>query len=169
MDWHSFLIVAHLIGAVLGVGGATFAEIFLLKSLRDGEVDPIESDFMHTTYRVIRVGLFLSILSGFGFLILYRLTGLEERLFDPILWSKLTIVFIILINAVLLQTRRIPLWLGSALSLASWYVALIFPSMRPVLSGTSYLSLIGLYVGGVMLTALLLHFIRKSLDIKIKH
>ena len=33
MDWHLVLIIVHVIGTVLGVGGATFAEIFLLKGL----------------------------------------------------------------------------------------------------------------------------------------
>ena len=36
MDWHTALIVIHLIGTALGVGAATFAEIFYIKSLRDG-------------------------------------------------------------------------------------------------------------------------------------
>ena len=106
MDWDTFLVVIHLIGAALGVGGATFAEIFLLKSLRDGVVDPTEGSFLKITYRVIRIGLALLVLSGFGFLILYRLTGLEERLFSPLLWAKLTIVLILLSGVIAWQAKK---------------------------------------------------------------
>jgi len=167
MDWHSFLTVTHVIGTILGVGGATFAEIFLLKALRDGGVDPIESSFMQVTYRVIRVGLVLLVLSGFGFLILYRLEGLVERLYSAILWAKLSIVVIILINAILLEMRRIPLWLGSALSFASWYVAMMFPVMWGVFAKTPYVGLMAFYIGAVVVVALVLTAIRRSLGINI--
>jgi len=165
MDWHTFLIAIHLIGTVLGVGAATFAEIFLLKSLRDGEVDPIESSFMQVSYKIIRVGLALLILSGFGFLIFYRLTGLEERLFSTSLWSKLTIVFIIVINAVLLQARKVPLWLGSALSFASWWAAMLVVPLKGYQH--SYFTILAWYFGFVLLVAVVLFIIRKSLGIKI--
>jgi len=165
MDWHTILIAIHLIGTILGVGAATFAEIFLLKSLRDGEIDPIESSFMQISYKVIRVGLALLIISGFGFLILYRFTGLEERLFSSSLWSKLTILSIILINAVLLQARRIPLWLGSALSFASWYAAMLVVPLKGYMY--SYLTIMYWYIALIVLVAIILFIIRKRLGIKV--
>lgn len=168
MDWHTFLIVGHIIGTVLGVGAATFAEIFLLKSLRDGTVDPIESAFLKTTYRVIRIGLLLLVLSGFGFLLLYRFTGLEERLLGPILWSKLTITGIILLNAILLQARRVPLWLGSALSFGSWYAAMLIVPMKGVIFATrsGYWDIIGVYIGFVAIIAIALAIIRRFLGVR---
>ncbi|MCR4330304.1 MAG: hypothetical protein NUV49_00215 [Patescibacteria group bacterium] len=166
MEWHTFLVVVHIIGTALGVGGATFAEIFLLKAVRDGEIDPIESSFMQVTYRIVRVGLALLVLSGFGFLILYRFTDLEARLYSPLLWSKLTIVVVILINAILLQTRRIPLWLGSALSFASWYAAMLIIPLRPAIMPITYLEIMGWYIAFVAIVALALGIIRKSLGIK---
>lgn len=167
MEWHTFLVVVHIIGTALGVGGATFAEIFLLKAVRDGEIDPIESSFMQVTYRVVRVGLVLLVLSGFGFLILYRFTGLEERLYSPLLWAKLSIVVVILINAILLQTRRIPLWLGSALSFASWYAAMLIIPLRSVIMPITYLEIMGWYILSVMVVALSLGVVRKFLGIKL--
>lgn len=165
MDIHTFLIAVHLIGTALGVGGATFAEIFYVKALRDGEVNPIEGDFLRTTYRVIRFGLALLVLSGFGFLLLYRFTGMEERLYSPVLWSKLTIVFIILINAALIQSHKIPMWLGSALSFASWYAAMLLVPLK--VFKYPYLTIMGWYVVAVLVTALVLGFIRKMLGVKI--
>jgi len=167
MDWHTFLIIIHLIGTVLGVGAATFAEIFLLKSLRDGAVDPMEGSFLKVTYRVIRVGLALLVLSGFGFLILYRLTGLEERLLSPLLWAKLAIVGIILTNAILLQARRIPLWFGSALSFAAWYGAMLIIPLRSVFKNMNagFFDVILIYIAFVAITAIVLFGIRRALGI----
>jgi len=166
MEWHTFLVLTHLIGTALGVGAATFAEIFLLKAARDGEIDPIESSFMQVTYRVVRVGLLLLVLSGFGFLVIYRFTGLEERLYSPLLWAKLSIVVVILINAILLQTRRIPLWLGSALSFASWYAAMLMIPLRKAIMPISYLEIMMWYIVSVAVVAIALSIIRKSLGIK---
>lgn len=167
MDWHTFLIITHLIGTVLGVGAATFAEIFLLKSLRDGTVDPVEGSFLKMTYRVIRIGLALLVLSGFGFLILYRMTGLEERLLSPLLWAKLAIVGIILANALLMQARKIPLWLGSALSLASWYGAMMIIPLRSVFKSINagFLDVILIYTAFVIITTIALFGIRRALGI----
>ncbi len=167
MEWHIFLVAIHLIGAVFGVGAATFAEIFLIKALRDGEIDPVESSFMQVSYSVIRIGLALSILSGFALLIGYRLEGAEELLFDNMLWAKISIICIILINAILLQTRKIPLWLGSALSFASWYSALLIIPVSEALNSFSYLGMMGLYIVIVAIVAVCLNFIRGMFGVKI--
>lgn len=164
MDIYTLLVVTHLIGAILGVGAATFAEIFLLKAVRDGEVDPIESSFLQVTYRVIRAGLAFGILSGFGFLLYYRLNGSSELLFDPVLLAKLTILIIILINAILLQARRIPLWLGSALSFASWWSAALLVPLGP--DNLTYVGILAFYVLGVGAVAGILHLVRSALGIK---
>ena len=166
MEWHTLLIVVHIIGTVLGVGGATFAEIFLLKAARDGEIDPVESSFMQVTYRVIRVGLVFLVLSGFGFLMLYRFTGLEERLYSPLLWSKLTIVMILFFGVIAWQAKKVPLWLGSAFSLASWYAAMLIIPLRPAITPISYFEIIGWYVVFVAVVAIALAIIRRYLGVK---
>lgn len=167
MDWHSFLIVIHLIGTALGVGGATFAEIFIVKALRDGVIDPIESSFLKVTYRVIRTGLSLLVISGFGFLVISRMTGFEERLLSPLLWSKLAIVVIILVNAILLQTRKIPLALGSALSLSSWYAAMLIIPLRSVIKGVNagFVEIMLWYVVLVIVMMVILAGIKKVLKL----
>lgn len=159
MDIHTFLVTIHLFGAVLGVGAATFAEIFYLKSIKDGEIDPIEGSFLKTTYLVLRIGLVILILSGFGFLIYYRIIGTEELLFDPKIWAKLSIVFIIITNAVLIQIRKIPIWLGAPISLASWYAAFIIGMLNS--SSYSYSDLMVSYIIFVGIMAIILELIKK--------
>jgi len=165
MDTYTILVISHLVGTILGVGGATFVEIFLNKALRDGEVDPIESSFLKTTFTVVRVGLVISLISGFGFLLLYKFTGQVERLYNPLLWAKLTMILIIAFNAILLQAHKISLWWGSTLSFTSWYSAAIVGTM---LNGPSYpYFLIMLYYTiAVIIIGIILGIIRESLKIK---
>lgn len=159
MSWQFLLTFFHIIGTVLGVGGATFAEFFYLKALKDGHVDPEEGDFLKATYHVLRIGMALLILSGFGFFVLYRINGHEEFLYDPRFLGKVTLTAIIFFNALLLQIKKMPFWLGSALSFTSWYGALILGAWRGV--DASYLSIMASYAGAVVVVALVLHIIRK--------
>lgn len=160
MGWSQFLTILHIIGTVLGVGGATFAEIFAQKALKDGHIDSSEGAFLKATYTAMRIGMVLLLLSGFGYFILFRLTGREELLYLPRFWAKMTITFIILFNAVLLQTRKIPFWLGSAISLTSWYAALVLGVLRGLKA--SYITIMVWYVVAVMFVAFVIHIIKLS-------
>jgi len=159
MSWQILLTFSHIIGTVLGVGGATFAEFFYMKALKDGHVDPEEGDFLKATYRMLRIGMVLLILSGFGFFVLYRINGRAELLYDPRFLAKVTLTAIIFFNALLLQTKKMPLWLGSALSFTSWYGALVLGAWRGI--DASYLAIIAWYAGAVLGVAFVLHIIRK--------
>ncbi|MAZ67578.1 hypothetical protein CL652_02280 [bacterium] len=147
MDWYSILVVSHIVGTVLGVGGATFAEVNIVRALSDGRVSPDESNLMSGTYTVLRLGFFIALISGFGFLIYYRLNGMEELLYEPKLWAKMTIIGLIGLNAALLQLRKIPLLWGSAISLTSWYAALVLGSIHDV--EYSYFTVMVMYATAV--------------------
>ena len=161
MDTYTLLIIMHLIGTVLGVGGATFIEIFLVKAMRDGKVDTAEGDFLKTTFTVVRVGLALALISGFGFLLLYQFHGQTFKLYNPLLWAKLTIVIIIALNALLLQAHKISLYWGSALSFVSWYAALIIGVFLTNAKAYTYLEVMGGYALAVVLGAFILDRMRK--------
>lgn len=114
---------AHLVGAVLGAGGATVAEIQINKALKDGRVDENERALMHANYWMIRVGLAFIILSSIA-IVLYQLNqGNKWVLTSQKLWIKELMVVAIIINAVALSYRWIPLWLGSSVSFTSWWGA----------------------------------------------
>lgn len=155
MSVYSLLIVAHIIGTILGVGGATFAEIFHVRAMRDGTITEEEGATLKICYTVLRIGLAILLLSGFSFLIYYRLTGQEELLYSDKLWAKMSIVFIIPINAVLFQIRKIPTWLATAVSLTSWYTALILGIYHDI--PYSYFEIIGLYIVAIFMVAFILH------------
>lgn len=152
------LVIGHIIGAVLGVGAATFAEILYMRAMRDGVVEPEEGATLRIVYRVMRIGLYLTLITGFSFLLYFRFSGNEAMLFDGKLWAKMTIVLIIPLNALLMSFRKIPMWLGSAVSLTSWYAAVVLGVYRTV--PFSYVSIIVLYVIAVFIVAAALSLIR---------
>lgn len=131
VDIQVALTILHVIGTVLGVGGATFAEIFYIRAKLDGVIDPQEGGFLKTTYMVLRIGMVLLLVSGFGYLLYLRLNDITQALYGAKLWTKLIITMVIVVNALLLQFRKVPFWLGSAISLASWYTAMAYGIMRP--------------------------------------
>ncbi len=164
MDWFQILIISHLIGAVLGVGGATFAEINILRALRDGTISKDESYLMHGVYSTMRLGFFITLVSGFGILAYFRLNGMEAELFEPKLWAKMTIIGFLGFNAMLLQLRAIPILWGSAISITSWYAALIIGSMHEI--SYSYFTILAIYAVTVGVSFLILANIHKRM---IKH
>lgn len=163
MDIYTLLIVAHIAGTILGVGGATMIEIILTKSLKDGTVSEDEREVLKPTYSVVRVGLVVSLLSGFGFLILYKLHGQTFRLYDPVLWAKLTAVMVIAVNAILLQSHKISLYWGSALSFVTWWLVAILGVFLTNGVKYSFVSIMVVYIIAVVVGAALLHFIRQRI------
>ncbi|MBI3956532.1 MAG: hypothetical protein HY340_00895 [Candidatus Kerfeldbacteria bacterium] len=160
MTWNDFLTITHIIGTALGVGGATFAEIFYQKAIADGTVDPTEGAFLRTTYRILRIGMILLVLSGFGYFLLFRLEDHGSRLYSEKIWAKLTIVALILVNAILLELRKIPYWLGSSISITSWYAALILGTWGR--RGLSYFLVIALYVAALIVVTAGLELLRRK-------
>jgi len=151
----------HIIGVILGTGGATFAEIFYLKAKRDGVFEPLEVDYLKLSYFVLRTGLFLLVLSGFGLLLSLRFHEFGAPLLGVKLWAKLLIVLIIILNAFLIQARKMPMWLGSSLSITSWYTATILGLWRGI--PYSFGQIMIFYLLSVMLVAYILHIIDKRI------
>jgi hypothetical protein len=160
MDIYVLLVIVHVAGTILGVGGATMIEIALTKSLRDGTLSQDERAILGPTYTVVRVGLALALLSGFGFLILYKFGGQAFQLYDPTLWVKLIAVIVIAVNALLLQAHKISLYWGSALSFVSWWLAAILGIFLTTGVEYTFISLIFTYAFTVCIGAFMLHAVR---------
>jgi hypothetical protein len=165
MDWSVLIKITHLVGTALGVGGATLAEVFYLKCLKDGQVDPTESDLLKTIYLVLRIGLVLLVLSGFGYLVFYRLAGLEMYLYSSRLWAKLTITLTLLLGVAAWQAKLVSAKIGGGLSLASWYAALILGAWR-LPASISYWQIMAVYFLLAMAVTVVLALIRKLAGVK---
>lgn len=125
MTFYELLVVGHVIGTVLGVGAATFAEIQYTRFNRDDIITDDEAQNLKVTYTVMRIGLFLLVLTGFAMLLSFRFSEQVGILHGTTFWTKMIIVGILVANALLLQARMIPFAIGTAISLTSWYAALV--------------------------------------------
>lgn len=163
MDIYLFLIIVHLVGTFIGVGGATMIEVTLNKALQDGTISEDEQGILKPTYLVVRVGLVLALLSGFGFLILYKISGFESQLYNPVLWAKILIILMIGVNTLLLQAHKIGLYWGSAISFTSWWMAAILGIFLSNAITFSFWGIIGAYILATIVAAYLLHLIRQML------
>lgn len=108
------------LGLILAVGSSTYAITFFQQSILDGHIDKTEQRFLHTVYFILRLGMTLLALS-----VLWRmvhLAFLDMPLFsDQTLWFQFTLLFVININAILMDRHLIPMWLGPAIAGGSWY------------------------------------------------
>lgn len=172
MSVEQFLIIAHVIGTIIGVGGATMVEAHLAKASKDGVVTDDERAILGVDYSMMRVGLVILLVSGFGFLILDKFEGKTQYLYSPRLWSKLLLVVIIAANTLMLQARMINLYWGTAFSFVSWWLAAIIGmfvthGVRFDFYGdggfwTTFATFMTIYAVALILGAVALDFIRKK-------
>ncbi len=166
MDLLTFLILAHTIATVLGVGGATLIEVLLIRALKDGQMDPSEGNLMKGIYSVVRIGFVLALVTGVSFLVLYKLNGQTGQLWSAVLWAKMTVVSLIGLNALLLQAHAIPLKIGSGISFVSWYAALFLGVFLRNLNA-DYIVIMFFYVLAVIIGIVVLDYIRRLSGVKI--
>lgn len=166
MDWNTFLIITHVIGVSLAVGGATISDFLFFRVLETNKLSEEGFEFLHTISNVIWVGFLILIFSGFGFFILYRISFPEAgAIYDPKLWAKLTIAGVILFNGLLMHWKVFPVLKSSigdnvcsgdfikkktimfttgAISIVSWYTALILGAWHGLT--LPYLNILGIYI-----------------------
>ena len=170
MEIEQILIIAHVIGTIVGVGGATMIEAHIGQALRDKLVSADERAILGIDYRAVRIGLIICLVSGFGFLLLDKFEGTTQYLYSPRLWFKILMVVIIAANTLLLQAHLINLYWGSAFSFVSWWMAalvgmFITHGLRFDFYGdgsfiTVFASLMTMYAIAMVLGAILLHAFR---------
>ena len=104
-----FLTFFHILGVALGVGGATISDILFFKALKDKRISTDEFALLHTLGYVLWAGLTLLFLSGLGFVLSQLLTtGTSTYLVSDWFWAKMTIVFILFCNALVMHWRVFP-------------------------------------------------------------
>ncbi len=150
IDTKTIYTIFHIIGAVLGAGGAYVSDAIFMSSVKDGKVDSTELRFMKIGSRFVWVGLGVLILSGIGLFTTDPALYMESSKF----LAKMSIVLIIAINGVLFHTSHLPrierhagghlpssdefmrkktfLLSSGAVSFVSWTAALILGSLRAV-------------------------------------
>jgi hypothetical protein len=123
MDVYTFLVMLHVVGTILGTGGATVAELQIARALRDKRVSMDERALMHANYGMIRVGMAIILVSVLGMFWYFYAQGSDALFSNEKLWIKDLMFVMIFINAFAIQKRLVPLWLGASISFTSWWGA----------------------------------------------
>lgn len=158
MDIYTIIVAGHVIGTILGVGGATIAEFQITRALRDKKVSDDERALMHVNYTVIRVGMGILLLSVIAMFWYHLNAGNQFILTSEKLWIKDVMFAAIFINAVALHKRWVPLWLGASISFTSWWGATLL-GLAGRLPYSFEVYLIG-YLLAIGLVAMVSHFFR---------
>ena len=155
----TILLIGHVIGVALGVGGASVSDVLFVTSIADRRIDRSELKLLRIASKVVVFGLVLLAVTGVGFIV----TGSP---LSPRFWAKMTIVLIASINGYVMHRFMFPLFercqrervnllsaeitqhapfvvTAGALSAFSWYAALILGMWRTL--QLSYLGIMGAY------------------------
>lgn len=153
---HEILEFIHVIGVVLGVGGATVSDILFFRSIRDGKIDEKEFGHMKMISKIVWTGFAVLVFSGLGMFIGARLGLLEfegpNKMYNQGVWAHITAAIVILLNGLAMHWKVFPAFESSlgipfgkaeqilknrkiifttgAVSITSWYSAVAFAGVR---------------------------------------
>lgn len=100
----TLLLIVHLLGLALGVGGALISDAIFFRAIRDWRISKTEMEFVHLGGVAVSIGLGLLILSGLAMFSL----DMERYLASTKFMAKMAVVAILAANAVLLHKLHIP-------------------------------------------------------------
>lgn len=169
MSIHFLLILGHIIGTILGVGGATMIEIHLNKALQDGKMDANDRSFLGSDFLITRIGMGIGLITGIGFIVEYWMADQLFRLASGVFWAKMAIFLIIVINAYLLHKHKVGLYWGSAFSFISWWTVMLLGmflsnSIRIATDQfVAFFAIIVVYGATVLVGAQILHRLRERM------
>ena len=168
-SYGSIWLTLHLFALVLGLGGATYGDILLIRFMKDLKISHKEADVIRTLSRVVLMGIILATVSGF-FLFLPKQ---EALMVSAKFQAKLGVFLILVINGFLLHHYILPrlvkfsfhqdhyLWrkiitlrhagfVMGAISIVSWYSVFLLGSFDPDWTLESF----ALVYGGVLFVAI---------------
>lgn len=102
----TFLRLFHFAGLIVGFGGAVFLDLLLARYRRMTLTGELVSNIEWVS-RFVALGLLLLWVSGIGFLLLYQVSE-PEKLMNPKIWAKMTIVTILSINGLAIHRLVLP-------------------------------------------------------------
>lgn len=182
IDSFEIFTIFHILGTILGVGGATISDIVFFKATKDGTIQDKEWGILRYISFVIWTGLIVAILSGIGFLLQM------DDINNPKIWAKVTIIGVIFLNGVFLHWKIFPLFASmvgkkmedtqfvnnmtmvftsGAISITSWYLVFIMGAWRGLNNTLSYPQMIVIYLAILSFAILTANFIGRKHSKKI--
>ena len=174
MEIKTGLVIAHLIGLALGVGGATLMDLILVRFVVRGNIAREHADILHLSSYLVSGGLLLLWVSGIAFLTHYYLFN-QAALANPKVLAKIAIVGVLTVNGFLIHKHVLPIiernvgrrlfdgvsvrqkaWMlaAGAVSATSWYVPLALGARREFNFVVPASQILTVYVA-LLLTAIL--------------
>lgn len=119
----SFLVFCQALGAFGGAFSAVWGELSYVRAIRDGMVDAAEQAHLNIIAKGLQFGISLLLVASLGLMVLSYIAHVT---FQPAMTSSywMFIVLALLIISIFwaLLRRRIPFVLGSAATLAAWWL-----------------------------------------------
>lgn len=100
--------IVHFIGLALGLGTATFLDLLMLRFMVRSKVRPTHVQAFNFGTKIVTAGLVMLWISGLGFLGYYGLFE-TDKLANPKIWAKLSVVGVLTANAVYLHKVVLPM------------------------------------------------------------
>ncbi|MFT4250689.1 MAG: hypothetical protein ACMXYD_04985 [Candidatus Woesearchaeota archaeon] len=168
------LVVLHVIGAIIAVGGATMNDALFFRMIKNRRIILTEYLLLHQAGKIIWGGLALAVLAGLALLhVELAVAGRIARLGLPFFQMKLLLVAVIIINGVVFHTRVLPFirqhlgenmqtrvfvekyWLFAltgSISMVSWWGVILLALINPQLP---FLYLLTLYLAAITFASVL--------------
>lgn len=179
IDYYSIFTIFHLLGVVVGMGGAIVSDFIFFSSIRDQKISSTEMRFLKLGSRIVWLGLVLIVVSG---IFLFE-TDPARYLNSSKFIAKMVIVFVVIINGIIFHfihiprlcrhvgahfpssdefSRKAPLLLVSGVvSVISWLSTLFLGSLRSL--PFSALEILGVYFILLLLAAAAVISLKKIL------
>lgn len=179
VDLRTLVVISHIIGTVMGVGGVYIAAVMFFKTMRRGLIEQAELDMMNTVSQVVAIGIVILFFSGVALF-----------MFDPDKYMgsskflvKMFIVVVILLNGIVLHRLQVPflqrfvgldlrataefqakkalLLITGTTSVVSWTIAMVLGMLRgiPYSLTTGLLVYLGLLGASILGAVVLRHYL----------
>jgi hypothetical protein len=172
-----YTLTLHLLGLVLGLGGALILDVMIFHFLNNFTISSREAVIMHLISQMIIFGLILLIVSG----AVLMLSNPDTYLENPRFLMKMTAVFVVTLNGILLNLFVVPkmekisfrkgemqknrgltnaAFIAGAVSMLSWFTVFILAMINPLENFSypvllaAYLVLLAVTITGGILTKL---------------
>jgi len=173
----TILIILHILGVVIGAGGAFAGDAMFFSSIRDKKISHTEMRFLKLSSTMVWTGIGIIVLSGIAIF----LSDIDHYFHSAKFLAKMTIVAIIIINGVIFHSIHLPrlhrhaeshfpssdefirktpyLIMSGAISLVSWLSAFVLGFLEH--PPFTYIEILGIY-GIVLIIAISIGLMTKQ-------
>jgi hypothetical protein len=160
-DLKSAIMLVHIIGLALGLGGAWITDIFLTKYVTKHSITLEKFQFVEFASKVVCYGLALLWASGIGFVAYYYFFS-PEYLFNEKVWAKAFIVMILTVNGVFVHLYVLPI---VRLCIGSPLLAMVSPKVAHKLTTVCVVSVLSWMFPLLLGVSKTLNFSVKAIEI----